>query len=236
MRAAHAGGERGSGGLSQDAAARPDHRRSQGSIELVVGLGNPGEAYAATRHNVGFRVVDEIARRHADCDWMHRALSSVATAGLGPRLVLAKPMTFMNRSGEAVGRLLDLLDLEPRQMLVVLDDIDLPLGTLRLRRSGGPGTHNGLRDVCEWVGRDFPRLRVGVRGDGPTGDLAEYVLSPFTDAEQRQLSGLVVVAADAAETAIVEGLDRAMERFNRSGGPAPYGEVPVERPESRGRS
>lgn len=217
MCAAHARGERGSGGLNQDTAPRPDDRRSQGSIELVIGLGNPGESYAATRHNIGFRVVDEMAGRHADCDWMRRALSEVTTARLGPRLVLAKPITYMNRSGEAVDRLLDLLDIEPAQMLVVVDDIDLPLGVLRLRRSGGPGTHNGLRDVCDRVGRGFPRLRVGVRGSDPIGDLADYVLSPFTDAEQRHLPELVASAADAVETAIVDGLDSAMGRYNRSG-------------------
>jgi PTH1 family peptidyl-tRNA hydrolase len=168
-----------------------------------------------TRHNVGFLIVDEMARRHADADWVRRALSEVTTARLGPRLVLAKPLSYMNRTGRAVDRLLDLLDIEPAQMLVVVDDIDLPLGTLRLRPSGGPGTHNGLRDVCDRVGGSFPRLRVGVRGDGPIGDLADYVLSPFTEAEQARLPELVALAADAVETSIVEGLDRAMGRFNR---------------------
>jgi PTH1 family peptidyl-tRNA hydrolase len=156
-----------------------------------------------------------MARRHADAAWVRRALSDVTTARLGPRLVLAKPSTYMNRSGRAVDRLLHLLDLEPAQVLVVVDDIDLPLGSLRLRPSGGPGTHNGLRDVCDRIGGSFPRLRVGVRGDGPVGDLSDYVLSPFTDDEQRHLPRIVTRAADAVEAAIVDGLDLAMGRFNQ---------------------
>lgn len=160
-------------------------------------------------------MVDEMARRHADADWVRRALSDVTTAPLGPRLVLAKPLTYMNRTGSAVDRLLDLLDIEPTQMLVVVDDIDLSLGSLRLRPSGGPGTHNGLRDVCDRIGGSFPRLRVGVRGDCPIGDLSDYVLSPFTEAEQEHLPEIVARAADAVEMALLEGLDRAMGRFNQ---------------------
>jgi PTH1 family peptidyl-tRNA hydrolase len=215
MCAALVGGQRGSGGLNPAASPRRPDPRSQVPIELVAGLGNPGQRYAATRHNVGFRVVDEIARRHADAEWVRRAHSEVTTARLGSRLVLAKPLTFMNRSGEAVYRLLDLLDIEPAQVLVVVDDIDLPLGMLRLRPSGGAGTHNGLRDVCSVVGEGFPRLRLGVRGDGMIDDLAAYVLSPFDGAEEMRLPGLVARAADAVETAVVEGLERAMGRFNR---------------------
>lgn len=215
MCAASAVGERGSAGLSPAAVFRPDDPRSQSSIELVTGLGNPGQRYAASRHNIGFRVVDELARRHADADWVRRALSDVTTAPLGPRLVLAKPLTYMNRTGSAVDRLLDLLDIEPTQMLVVVDDIDLSLGSLRLRPSGGPGTHNGLRDVCDRIGGSFPRLRVGVRGDCPIGDLSDYVLSPFTEAEQEHLPEIVARAADAVEMTLLEGLDRAMGRFNQ---------------------
>lgn len=215
MCTAGVGSERGTGGLNPAAGPHAASPGSQVSIELVAGLGNPGERYSATRHNMGFHVVDELARRRSDSDWVQRALSDVTTVPLVPRLVLAKPLTYMNRSGRAVERLLDLLDLEPAQMLVVADDIDLPLGTLRLRRSGGPGTHNGLRDVCDRVGSSFPRLRVGVRGDGPIGDLADYVLSPFTEAEQARMPELVALAADAIEMTIAEGIDRAMDRFNR---------------------
>ncbi|HOC41793.1 MAG TPA: aminoacyl-tRNA hydrolase [Thermoanaerobaculales bacterium] len=187
-------------------------------IELVVGLGNPGERYAATRHNLGYLVVDELASRLRAAPWSHRPLCDVTSAPLGPRLLLARPLTFMNRSGAAAAWLLDHLGLDAPRLLVVLDDVDLDLGTLRLRRSGGPGTHNGLRDICERIGTGFPRLRLGVRGSGPWQNLADYVLSPFADDEQPLARQLVARAADAVETTVREGIDAAMGRFN---GPAP---------------
>ncbi len=118
--------------------------------------------------------------------------------------------------GAAVAWLIDHLDVEPRQVLVVLDDVDLALGTLRLRRSGSPGTHNGLRDICERVGTSFPRLRLGVRGYDAWQDLANYVLSPFTADEQPLARHLVARAADAVESAIRDGIETAMLRHNRS--------------------
>ena len=193
-------------------------------IELVVGLGNPGARYAETRHNLGFLVVDELARRHAADGWARLPLCELTSARFGPRLLLAKPLTFMNRSGAAVAWMLDHLDLDPGQALVVLDDVDLGLGVLRLRRSGSAGTHNGLRDVCERVGTSLPRLRLGVRGHDPWQELAEYVLSPFADDEQPLARQLVARAADAVEGAVRDGLEAAMRRFN---GPA------TEPPEAR---
>ena len=121
----------------------------------------------------------------------------------------------MNRSGGAARWLLEELELSPEDMLVVVDDIDLQLATLRLRRSGGPGTHNGLRDLCEEVGTGFPRLRVGVRGDDLAGDLADYVLSPFIGAEAAAADAAVKRAADAAESALKDGFEAAMNVFNR---------------------
>ncbi len=187
-------------------------------IELVVGLGNPGDRYASTRHNVGFRVVEELASRHGTAGWVRFELCHVTSVWLAPRLLLARPVTFMNRSGDAVEWLLDHLEIQPDQMLVVLDDVDLALGTLRLRSAGGPGTHNGLRDVCDRVGDSFPRLRLGVRGDDGWDDLASYVLSPFTQEELLPAEAMVKRAADAAETANQDGLVLAMSRFN---GPPP---------------
>jgi PTH1 family peptidyl-tRNA hydrolase len=183
-------------------------------IELVVGLGNPGPDYEATRHNVGFRVVDELARRHDAAPWCHRPSTLVTSAYFGPRLILAKPTTFMNRSGRAVAWLLDHLDVTSSNMLAVLDDVDLDLGTLRLRRSGGPGTHNGLRDICDRVGTDFPRLRLGVRGHDGFDDLADYVLSPFGDHEVAAADRLIFRAADAVDTALRDGVMAAMSRHN----------------------
>jgi len=122
------------------------------AIELVLGLGNPGEDYLDTRHNVGFCVVEAVARRHGVLGWSEGPSSELAAISVGRLIVLARPQTFMNRSGEAAGRLLEEFEATPETMLVVVDDIDLPLAALRLRRSGGPGTHNGLRDLCEKIG------------------------------------------------------------------------------------
>ena len=185
---------------------------------MVVGLGNPGDEYAQTRHNVGFRVVDQLALKRGAARWAHFPLCDVTSAWSIPRLVLAKPTTFMNRSGEAVEWLLAHLELDLDQMLVVVDDVDLLLGTLRIRSAGGPGTHNGLRDVCDRLGDGFPRLRLGVRGDDGWDDLASYVLSPFAENEGLAAESMVRRAADAAETASQDGLLFAMSRFN---GPPP---------------
>jgi PTH1 family peptidyl-tRNA hydrolase len=185
------------------------------SIELVLGLGNPGPRYAETRHNVGFRVVDELASRHGIGSWERYLLGDLRTVGLGRGILVAKPMTYMNLSGAALAWLLERFSLEPGQVLVVVDDIDLAIGRLRLRKNGGPGTHNGLRDLCEAAGKDFPRLRVGVRGDEVWDDLAAWVTSPFGAAELEVVEGAVARAADAVEVVIDEGLDAAMNRFNR---------------------
>jgi PTH1 family peptidyl-tRNA hydrolase len=213
-------------GTDEEGATQPDAPREASvsrlepgpGIELVIGLGNPGERYAATRHNMGFLVVDALARRLGAAPWSRRRLCELTSAPFGARLLLAKPLSFMNRSGAAVAWLLDHLDLTPPQMLVVVDDVDLALGSLRLRRSGGPGTHNGLRDVCDRVGGSFPRLRLGVRGGAGWQDLADYVTSPFDDDELPLVRLLVGRAVDAVVTALHHGLETAMLRHNR---PAP---------------
>lgn len=186
------------------------------AIELVVGLGNPGEAYSRTRHNVGFRVVDEVARRFRVGKWRREYKSELARATRGSGVWLAKPRTFMNLSGEAVEELLAGLGVSPSRSLVVVDDVDLPLGRIRLRQAGGAGTHNGLRHVVARVGTGFPRLRLGVRGEGPTGDLADYVLAPFDDDERSVVDEMISLAADAVSVGVYEGLGRAMNRFNRA--------------------
>lgn len=202
------------------------------AIDLVLGLGNPGEEYVRTRHNVGFRVVEEILRRHGGTEWLLRPTCELAVITTGRRdgnfldlgaqhgggcrlVVVARPVIFMNRSGEAALWLLDELELTPDRMLVVVDDVDLPLATVRLRRSGGPGTHNGLRDLCEKIGNDFPRLRVGAQGADMSGDLADYVLSPFSDDEEEVADGVVLRAADAIEMALQKDFETAMNAYNR---------------------
>lgn len=187
------------------------------AIEVVLGLGNPGREYVGTRHNVGFRVVDELARRHGLHDWLQRPSCELAVITARERgwVVLGRPLTYMNRSGVAARWLVDELGVSPESMLVVVDDIDLPLGSIRLRKSGGPGSHNGLRHLCETLGNRFPRLRVGVRGADRSGDLADYVLSPFVGTESEAANGAVVRSADAVEAALRDGFERAMNEFNR---------------------
>ncbi len=185
------------------------------SIELVLGLGNPGPRYAETRHNVGFRVVDELAARRGIGSWERYILSDLRSLDIGTGVIGAKPLTYMNRSGAALGWMLERFSLEPAQVLVVVDDIDLPVGRLRLRKHGGPGTHNGLRDLCEVVGRGYPRLRVGVRGEEVRDDLAAYVTAPFEGDELETVAEAITRAADAVESVVEDGLDAAMNRFNR---------------------
>ncbi len=187
------------------------------AIELVVGLGNPGKEYQTTRHNIGFRIVDAVAERLRAGRWERRFLSDVASTGRGRRVWLAKPRTYMNRSGSAIAELISGLGIRLGEALVVVDDVDLPLGRIRIRPSGGPGTHNGLRDIVAAVGTGFPRLRAGVGREGGTKtDLADFVLSPFEDDESMAAEALVKRAAEAVTVSVFEGLERAMNRFNQT--------------------
>ena len=187
-------------------------------MKLVVGLGNPGREYRDTRHNVGFMVVDEIARRHG-LEWA-MAPSQVPDAFVvkkygGTPLLLAKPLTFMNRSGDAVAALARYYDVAPADLLVVVDEVDLPFGRLRARPKGSAGTHNGLKSLVQRLGTgDFPRLRVGVgRGDARR-DLADHVLSKFEPAEQAALESFISRAADAAELFAAADIFQVMNAYN----------------------
>jgi PTH1 family peptidyl-tRNA hydrolase len=185
---------------------------------LVVGLGNPGDGYANTRHNVGFQVANRLAKRARAEFEIKSAESRIAEGSIGTqRIAIARPQTFMNDSGKAVRKLLDRYRIEPTSMLVVFDEVDLPLGKIRIREKGSAGTHNGMRSIVAVVGEGFPRIRVGVAPTDPTteiGDLAEYVLSPFTSDERAEADKAIVRAAEAAEVAARDGLRRAMDQFN----------------------
>ena len=185
-------------------------------MKLIVGLGNPGSKYRGTRHNVGFEVVDELARRYAVSFESSPADAVMARErGPGARIIIAKPLTFMNRSGEAVSVLSRYYRIEPGDLLLVADDANLPLGRLRARACGSDGGHNGLGSVVAVLGTTFARLRVGVgRGDGRL-DLANYVLARFNDAEHSEIVTAIQRAADAVETFVNEGIDVMMSRFNR---------------------
>lgn len=184
--------------------------------KLVVGLGNPGDGYANTRHNVGFAVVSRLAKRGRLDFGIKSADSRIAEGSLGGiKVAIARPQTFMNDSGRAVKKLLDRYRIDPADMLVVFDEVDLPLGTLRIRQSGGPGTHNGMRSIVNAVGEGFPRIRVGVAPAQlrEVPDLAEYVLSPFDQDERALAEQALDRAAEAAEVALRD-VQRAMNQFN----------------------
>jgi peptidyl-tRNA hydrolase, PTH1 family len=187
-------------------------------VRLIVGLGNPGKEYRDTRHNVGFMVVDEIARRHG-LTWA-MAPGQVPETFVAKRfgeaaVLLAKPLTYMNRSGDAVAALARYYDVATPDALIVVDEAALPFTRLRARARGSAGGHNGLKSVIERLGStEFPRLRLGVgRGDGRR-DLADHVLAKFESGERADLETFITRAADAAEMFAVEGIDKVMNTYN----------------------
>jgi PTH1 family peptidyl-tRNA hydrolase len=184
-------------------------------VKLVVGLGNPGARYAATRHNVGFRVVEAFAAAHRIRLQSAGDLAVGRGALAGEELWVAEPLGYMNRSGSAVRGLLEETSGEPGALLVVYDDLDLPLGQLRFKRAGGHGGHNGVRSIIEALGTDsFLRLKVGI-GRPPVGrDPVEYVLEPFSAQEGAVMVPAVERARDAITVALTEGVDVAMNRFH----------------------
>lgn len=185
-------------------------------MRLVVGLGNPGDRYRRTRHNLGFMVADALAARSGVSRWLEEADAWTAEARVGGEAaLLVKPATFMNRSGVAVERLLAGRGGGPGDVVAVLDDVALELGTLRVRERGSHGGHNGLRSLIEVLGSDeFARVRVGIRKGEPEGDLAEYVLSEFPEEDVLVVQEMVGLAGDAVECLLREGAGEAMNRFN----------------------
>ena len=187
-------------------------------MKLIVGLGNPGREYRDTRHNVGFLVVDEIARRHQLA--LALAPSQVPETFVAKRygpepLLLAKPLTYMNRSGDAVAALTRYYDLGAADLLVVVDEAALPFGRLRARARGSAGGHNGLKSIVERLGTtEFARLRLGVGRGDPQRGLADHVLATFEPGERAGLEEFISRAADAAEMFAVEGIDRLMNTYN----------------------
>jgi peptidyl-tRNA hydrolase, PTH1 family len=182
---------------------------------LVAGLGNPGRDYERTRHNAGWLVLDELARRHGG-SWRSKFSGSLAEVRLGDlRLALLKPETYMNDSGRSVAAAVRFFKVEPEQVLVAHDDVDLEAGRLQARAGGGLAGHNGLRSLAQHLGsRDFLRLRIGVGrpGRGDPRPVADWVLSPFAPDEDAE--ALIARAADAVETIATDGLEAAQQRFN----------------------
>jgi PTH1 family peptidyl-tRNA hydrolase len=193
-------------------------RRGEGASTLdllVVGLGNPGREYERTRHNAGWLVLDELARRHGG-SWRSKFSGSLAEVRLGDaKLALLKPETYMNESGRSVGAAARFFKVPPEQVLVAHDDVDLESGRLQARSGGGLAGHNGLRSLGQHLGsQDFLRLRIGVGrpGRGDPRSVADWVLSPF--APEEDAGALVSRSADAVETIVSEGLEAAQQKFN----------------------
>ena len=192
-------------------------RDSGGAAWLIVGLGNPGEKYENTRHNVGFQVIDELAERQGRPvqRLKFKALTGLLTIG-GEKALVMKPVTYMNLSGEAVRPAADFYKLPPERILVISDDVALAAGRLRIRAKGSAGGHNGLKSIIQHLGTDqFPRIRVGVgEKPHPDYDLADWVLGSPQGEDKKAIDAAVKRAADAVECILTQGLERGMGKFN----------------------
>ena len=188
---------------------------------MVVGLGNPGPEYSRSRHNIGFQVTDLLAQRHGmEFDRYQKrsrlAIGRVRTpAGSAPRALLAKPMTYMNASGEAVAPLAAFYKIAPADIIVIFDDLDLPVGRIRLRPGGGSGGHKGMLSIIKHLGSEaFPRLRIGIGRPPGQMDPAAYVLRPFSTDQEAEMTFVRIRAAEAVEAWLAFGIEAAMNQFN----------------------
>lgn len=191
---------------------------------LLVGLGNPGRDYRANRHNLGFMAADRLAARHGIELTRTQSRAIVGSGRIGGLpAIIAKPQTFMNRSGEAVGALMNYYRIEPGSLLVVYDELDLPFGAIRLREMGGAGGHNGMKSIIQHVGNDFARLRLGIGRPPGRMEPAAFVLQDFKGDEVEVANEMLETAVDTIETYLSEGIDVAMSRYNGTtvGGQAP---------------
>jgi peptidyl-tRNA hydrolase, PTH1 family len=187
------------------------------NVFLIVGLGNPGAEYAQTRHNAGFLLVEKLAAKWK-CDWANekKFRARIAKAGRdGKKVLLCEPQTFMNLSGEAVGAVKDFYQLPLKQILVAVDDADLPLGEIRLRKSGSSGGHHGLESIEQHLAsREFARLRIGIGRKDGAREITNYVLGKFDSSESELLKKVLERAADQVETWLDAGIEKAMSQFN----------------------
>ena len=183
---------------------------------MIVGLGNPGREYENTKHNVGFVTIDQFALRHQVTvrRLKHKALTGEARI-CGQKVMLVKPQTYMNLSGESVAALIRYYDIPMERLIIVYDDVDIPLGRLRIRKNGSAGTHNGMRSVIGHLGDDsFLRFRLGIGGDRGRIPLHDYVLGGFSKQEAEAMESAILRAVSALETTLEQGVDLAMNRYN----------------------
>lgn len=201
---------------------------------LIAGLGNPGDKYENTRHNVGFHVIDVLADRMRTtvAEKKHFALTGRGVIG-AERVILAKPQTYMNNSGQSLRAIADFYKIPPEDIIVISDDIDLEEGQLRIRLKGSAGGHNGLKSIIAHLGsQDFPRIRVGVGGKPEGWDLADYVLGSLKGNDGKRMEEAFRTAADAAELLVTEGGPAAMNRYNTKPQKPAKKERPVKKEES----
>ena len=181
---------------------------------IIAGLGNPGKKYENTRHNIGFITLDFLAERH---DIKINKIKHKALVGegriAGQKVLLVKPQTYMNLSGESLREVMDYYKVDIEDMIVIYDDIDLDAGAVRIRKKGGPGTHNGMKSIVQHLGTDFPRIRMGI-GKDRKGDLADFVLGGFTKEDREVLEPAVERAALSIECYVDEGIEKAMNKYN----------------------
>jgi PTH1 family peptidyl-tRNA hydrolase len=191
-------------------------------MRLIVGLGNPGPEYQWTPHNMGFLAVDRVAERAGIRITRSEGKAHIGRGRIaGQEVILAKPQTMMNLSGVSVGTLLERYECDPRELIVLVDEVDLPWGALRIRERGSAGTHNGMKSVVRSVGTDeFIRIRMGVGPEKVWGELKDYILCPIGRAEREIAVQMAEEAAEAVELILAEGVSKAMTRFNRRISPA----------------
>lgn len=184
---------------------------------IIAGLGNPTKEYEKTRHNAGFDAIDVLAEKHGIqiTERKHKAFCGTGFIG-GERVLLAKPQTFMNASGESLREAADFYKIRPEQVIVIYDDISLRVGQLRIRTKGSAGGHNGIKSIIAHLGsQDFPRIKIGVGAKPDRMHLADYVLSRFSQTDRQMMEDAFQDAADAVEFMLADGADAAMNRYNR---------------------
>lgn len=186
-------------------------------MKCIVGLGNPGKKYDGTRHNIGFAVIDELTERHGIKLDQSKFKGHFAVETLfNEKIVLLKPQTFMNLSGESLRPLMDFYKIVPEDVLVIFDDLDLPVGKIRLRQKGGHGGHNGIRSIIDHLGtKDFKRIRIGVGRPTNSMPIVNYVLSPFTREQLEDVQTTIIKSADACEEWLKKPFSDVMNTFNQ---------------------
>lgn len=185
-------------------------------MNLIVGLGNPGEKYKNTKHNTGFRAIDVLSEK-LSIDVSKNKFSAKIGQGMvqDKKIILAKPQTYMNLSGESIVQIMDYYKIAPEDLYVIYDDIDIDVGKLRIRKRGSAGTHNGMRNIIYMLQDDnFPRFRIGISKPGENMDLISYVITPFTKQQDEHIQKVLELCADAVIMSLNDGIDKAMNKYN----------------------